>query len=311
MKKLLVLFGLILIGFIGFLVWWKNGAGPVNSADTTQKVFVIVPGAPIRGIGNDLKEQGLIRDPVIFFLHVKKNNLDKKIQAGDYKLSPTMNLAEVIEQLTTGRMDVWVQVKEGVRAEEIAEILEEQLPNFDESWISVLKENEGYLFPDTYLVPAQADVAMIISIMRGNFDTKTAEVGIIPTPQIVTLASLIERESRGNEEKPTIAGILTNRIRDGIPLQVDATIQYGKGNKNRWWPIIEVSDYQGFQSTYNTYLITGLPPGPISNPGIESLKAAANPASTPYYYYIHEPDGLVHYAKTVSEHNNNVNKYLR
>lgn len=311
MKKILVLAVILIVVLVGAFIWWKNGTGPADKNNTTEETFVVAPGEAIRGIGNDLKEQGLIKDPVIFFLTVRQRGLDKKIQAGDYKLSPSMSLNQILEELTTGRVDVWITIPEGLRSEEIASILEENLSTYDESWEAVLKENEGYLFPDTYLIPAQADAQTVVTILRGNFDAKTQEAGITPTASDIILASLIEREAITDEEKPTIAGILTNRINEGMPLQVDATIQYAKGNDDKWWPIVEVEDYQGFDSSYNTYLITGLPPTPIANPGIEAIKAAVNPASTSYFYYIHDPNGNVRYARTVQEHNNNVNRYLR
>ncbi len=313
MKKVGILGILILVGIIGFFVWWLRGNSPVNKKDTAEKVFVVEDGEAIRSVGNNLKEEGLINDAIVFFLYVKQNNLDKKIQAGDYKLSPSMSLKEIMEQLVSGRVDVWVLYKEGLRSEQLGEILQEEgLVNYDEeTWLPVLKENEGYLFPDKYLIPATADVQTVVSIMRNNFDTRTSDAGITVTPQIVTLASLIERESRGDAEKPIIAGILTNRLNDDMGLEVDATLQYIVDPKDGKWWLSPTGKEKTIDSPYNTYKYRGLPPGPIANPGIESIKAAANPASTPYYYYIHEPDGTVHYARTLSEHNNNVNKYLR
>lgn len=313
MKKVGVLGVLILVGIVGFVVWWLRGNSPVDKKDTAEKVFVVEDGEAIRSVGNNLKEQGLINDAIVFFLYVKQNGLEKKIQAGDYKLSPSMSLKEIMDQLVSGRVDVWVLYKEGLRSEQLGEILEEEgLVNYDEeTWLPVLKENEGYLFPDKYLIPATADVQTVVSIMRNNFDQRTADAGVTVTPQILTLASLIERESRGDNEKPIIAGILTNRLNDDMPLQVDATLQYIVDPKNGKWWLSPTGQEKTIDSPYNTYKYIGLPPGPIANPGIESIKAAANPASTPYYYYIHEPDGTVHYARTLTEHNNNVDKYLR
>jgi len=123
----------------------------------------------------------------------------------------------------------------------------------------------------------------------------------------------IAREAKTDNEKPVIAGILTNRLKDGMPLQVDATIQYAKGydpQTKHWWGMVFSSDYKEIQSPFNTYLNAGLPPSPIANPGLEALRAAANPAPTEYYYYLHDKEGQIHYAETILAHNNNVKKYL-
>ena len=126
----------------------------------------------------------------------------------------------------------------------------------------------------------------------------------------IILASIIEREAKdGLEERRTIAGILMNRYRQGMALQADATVQYDLGDQNNWWPTLTQEDYK-LDSPSNTYARPGLPPGPISNPGIDSLKAAFNPKDTDFLYYIHAPDGKVYYAKTLEEHNDNIARYL-
>lgn len=254
MNKLAVLASIILIGIFGFLIWWHGGTAAVNKKDTTPRVFVVEDGEAIRSVGNSLKQEGLINDPVVFFLYVKQHNLDKKIQAGDYKLSPSMSLAQIMKQLISGRMDVWVLFKEGLRSEQLGEVLSQNLTNYDATtWLPVLKENEGYLFPDNYLIPANADVNTVVSIMRNNFNKRTSDAGVTVTPKIVILASLIERESRGDTEKPTIAGILNNRLQDGMPLQVDATLQYIVDPKNGKWWTPPTGAERSVHSPYNTY----------------------------------------------------------
>lgn len=128
----------------------------------------------------------------------------------------------------------------------------------------------------------------------------------------MTLASLIEREAITAEEKPIIAGILMNRLNAAIPLQVDATIQYAKGknpNNKKWWEPVTLDEYKSVKSNYNTYQFAGLPPSPISNPGIDALFAAANPADTDYLYYLHDRNRKIRYAKTLEEHNENIEKF--
>lgn len=314
MKKSSIIFVGIVIVILGGFIWWGNGNAPVNAKDTSDKVFVVPKGATIRAIGNDLKEEGLIRDPVIFFLYIKKNNLDTSIQAGSYKLSPSMTLDQIIKTMQTGSIDVWITIPEGYRSEEVAETIAQVVDTYDDSWIRALKEHEGFLFPDTYLVPRDADVETIISIMRNNFNTKLNEAGIDPNDQnildIVTMASLIEREAITDDEKPLIASVISNRLNEGMGLDIDATLQYITGKSGSWWEV-PTGEERTIDSPYNTYRYAGLPPGPIANPGIEAIKAAVSPADTSYYYYIHDSSGKSHFATTLSEHNNNVNTYLR
>lgn len=316
MKKVWVVAVLaVIIGFIA-LSWWRNGSAPVNPKDTSQKVFVIPKGAAIRIIGNDLKEQGLIKDPVVFFLYIRKNGLDKRIQAGSYKLSPSMNLSQLVNELQQGTVDVWVTIPEGYRAGEIAEVLKENVGTYDESWVDALEAEEGYLFPDTYLVPKDADIATIVSIFTNNFYNKVGTIGLTRESRdledIVTMASLIEREALIDEEKPLIASVLHNRLEDGMSLDIDATLQYikGKGTNGKWWSV-PTADDKNLNSLYNTYKNIGLPPGPIANPGLEAIRAAQNPGESNYYFYIHDTTGKVHFARTLEEHNRNVERYLR
>lgn len=315
MRKILIVIILAaIVSFITFL-WWRNGVAAVNKKDSSQKVFVIPKGAAIRVIGNDLKEQGLIRDPVVFFIYIKKNNLEYKIQAGSYKLSPSMNLAQIMETINHGTIDTWVTIPEGYRSEEIAEVLEKEIPTFEASWVPTLKQEEGYLFPDTYLIPKDADIETVISIMKNNFYAKIESIGLSQTDpklsEIVILASLIEREALRDDEKPMIASVLYNRLNDGMALDIDATLQYAKGKNSagKWWEVPLGADRK-IDSPYNTYLYPGTPPGPIANPGIEAISAAKDPASSDYFFYIHDPKGNVHFAKTLSEHNANIEKYL-
>lgn len=314
MKKILIL--LIIVGLIigGVATWWKVGTQAVKPNDKSSQIFVIEKGDGIREIANKLHEAGLIKDPVVFFLIVKKEGFDSKIQAGDFRLSPSQNARDIAETLTHGTLDIWVTVPEGKRAEEVADILEKELPSYEPAWREQLIAEEGYLYPDTYLIPRDATIETIISIMKSNFYNKISEVGLSQdTPnlsEIVTIASLLEREANTDEQKPVIAGIIQNRLNADMPLQIDATIQYAKGKTGEaWWQPITVDEYRSVNSVYNTYLFPGLPPGPISNPGLPSIKAAANPQDTDYVYYLHDRTGQIRYARTINEHNANIERY--
>lgn len=316
MKKIVVLGITLAFVFLGGTLWWNNGLSAVNPQDKTEKIFIIPQGQGVREIANNLKKQGFIKDPVVFFLLVKRLRLDGKIQAGDFRLSPSQTAQQIAENLTHGTLDIWVTIPEGKRAEEIASILKEKIPSYEPSWEEKLVKQEGYLFPDTYLIPKDADIEMIIMLLTNTFEEKFVSLppntSGLTKEQIVILASLIEREAITNEEKPIIAGILLNRLNEGMALQVDATIQYAKGQNatsKKWWEPVTFEEYKSVVSNYNTYLYPGLPPGPIANPGLDALTAAASPSNTDYLYYLHDKTRTIRYAKTIEEHNDNIKKF--
>ncbi|QQG40906.1 MAG: endolytic transglycosylase MltG [Candidatus Levyibacteriota bacterium] len=314
MKRIAVLFGIIFFLLISLSIWWYNGIQPIDKNNNTKTIFVIEKGSGIREIANKLKKENLIKDPVLFFLVVKKQGIDGKIQAGDFRLSPSMTMYEIADNLTHGTLDVWITIPEGKRAEEIADILQEKIPSFDQSWRLQLVKHEGYLFPDTYLVPKDADINLIIALMTKNFDNKFSQIktaGKIKN-DIVTIASLVEREAKHQQDRPLVASVITNRLRIGMKLDIDATIQYTLGyqrNEKTWWKKALTREDINFNSSYNTYKNPGLPPTPISNPGLAALQAAANPAKTNYFYYISDKKGVNHYAATIEDHNANIRKY--
>lgn len=316
MKRIYITFAILIILLAAAFIWWKNGTNPANPKDNTPKIFIIEQGQGVRAVAKNLKDQGLIKDPIVFFLLTKKLGLDNKIEAGDYRLFPSMSAFQIATGLTHGTLDIWITVPEGQRAGEIADTLKEKMPNYDPSWEKDLEQKEGYLFPDTYLFPRDADINTIISIMTKNFDDKYATLDTGGTKlgktEIVTLASLIEREAKHDTDRPIVASVIHNRLNLGMKLDIDATIQYALGyqsDEKRWWKsALSAADLK-LDSDYNTYLIAGLPPSPISNPGLASLEAAVNPASTDYLYYITDGNGVNHYAKTFEQHEANIKKY--
>lgn len=317
MKKVIVFASLIFIGIIGIFVWWENGRKPADLNDKAEKVFVIERGNDVRSIASNLKEEGFIKDPIVFFMYVKLNHLDKNIQAGDYKLSPSMSLREIVDNLLHGTLDIWVTVPEGLRSEEVALILEKDFKNYNKSWVKELSKHNGYLFPDTYLIPKDASVEIVISLMEKNFYKKVKEIGLNENTEnlskIVTIASLIEREVRNDDEKPLVASVIYNRLNSGMPLQIDATVQYALSYQNdgkTWWKKNLTSGDLNIESIYNTYKVLGIPPAPISNPGLESLKAAVSPQESDYYYYLSDSKGNTHFSRTLAEHNKNIVNYL-
>ncbi len=315
MKKIFIIFLIFACFIIGFYIWWKNGIAPADAKNTTNKTFIVVQGEATRLIVDDLKKSGLVRDPIVFFLLLKKTGIDGKIQAGQFLLNPSMSAEEILQKLQVGKFDVNVTIPEGKRAQEIADIFQEKMPGYDETWRDKLDQNEGYLFPDTYLFPRNAGIEEIITVMKNNFDKKYTQVvnnTVLSKNEIVIIASLIEREAKHSEDRPLVSSVIHNRLNLGMKLDIDATVQYALGfdqTEKTWWKKELTHEDLKIDSPYNIYRNPGLPPGPICNPGIASIIAAAKPAQTDFLYYVSDKEGNNHYARTLEEHNNNINKY--
>lgn len=313
-----------MIAAVAGYIFYKEGTLPVNKADASHKIFVILPGQGLTKIANNLEAEGLIRNRLVFFIAVKRLGIEKNIQAGDFRLSSSMSATQVAQELTHGTLDVWVTIPEGLRNEEVAQKLSDALDIPEVELLTPMDGHEGYLFPDTYLIPKDADPKQIVSIFENNFNKKYQEKNIeegarrqgLSRGELVTMASLVERESRSDADRRVIAGIILKRYKMGMGLDIDATLQYVLGYQPReksWWKATLSNDDKLLNSPYNTYQNVGLPPGPIANPGIASLMAVVEADdNTPYLYYLHEqPSGRPHYSRTLEEHEAKVDKYLK
>lgn len=315
MKKLTVVLLILGILLLGSFAWWTNGILSVDKNDKSEITFVVSKGEGVREIANSLKKENLIKDPIAFFILVRfKLHLDNKIQAGDHRISKSQTAEQIANRLTTASNDIWVTIPEGFRAQEIADILEKDIPSYQDSWRQTLQANEGYLFPDTYLIPKTASIDLIMSVLKNNFDNKylTIDTKNKTQNEIVTVASLVEREARLPEDRVLVASVIYNRLNLGMKLDIDATVQYVLGyqtDEKDWWKKNLTFDDLKISSPYNTYRNSGLPPTPIANPGIASLQAAANPAVTNYLYYISDKTGHNHYAETLEQQNANIKQY--
>lgn len=317
MKKLTILFTVITVIFLTGVILWRNNIIAVNSNDKTQKIFIVKNHENIRDIAYNLKKEDLIKNPITFFLIIKKLGLDNKIQAGNFRLSPSMTTTEIATALTHGTLDVWITITGGKRAEEVAEIFSNNMSMYDISWKKKLIEKEGFLFPDTYLIPKDASIDLVINLLNKNFEEKFQKAYILKTTnltreQAVILASIVEREAKSPQEMRLVASVLENRLKINMPLQVDATIQYALGYQpieQTWWKKnLTLMDLK-INSPYNTYENTGLPIGPISSPEFNALSAVLNPEKTDYIYYISDKNGQLHFAKNLEEHNRNIQNY--
>lgn len=317
-KRLLAPLLVIIIVAAAIFIWCKEGMLPVNSTDTNPRVFAIEKGQTINTIINNLQNNGLIRNRIVFYGIVKLMKIDRLIQAGDYKLNPSMSAQEIAQTLTHGTQDRWVTVVEGLRKEEIAQLLAQS--HGIETVAFITDASEGKLFPDTYRIPTTTTAKELVALMTNNFVQKAqselvaaATARKLTQQQALTLASLLEREAKSYEDRRVVAGILLNRLAIDMPLQVDATVQYALGfdeAANTWWKKDLTFDDLKIDSPFNTYLNTGLPPSPICNPGLNSLRAITNAVSSKYLFYLTDKHGVMHYATTLEEHNANVKKYL-
>ena len=319
MKKFKILFLLVMLITLSVYFMYTEGSLPVDKTNEGATIFVIKKGEGLNSIIKRLSAEGLIRNKLVFFTIALQKGIEKKVQAGDFILSKKMTAQEVADTLTHGTVDEWITIVEGLRKEEVAQKLTEQ---FTLSEISFIEQaREGRLFPDTYRIPKTASVETIIKIMESNFQTKMAEARQQypfekrSDKEILILASLIEREAKFADDRRLIADIILKRAQSDRPLQLDATIQYGLGYQRKektWWKKELALEDLKVDNTYNTYERKGLPPAPICNPGLDSLKAAlaANP-KTPFWYYVSDKNGRIHAAKTLEEHNENIRKYVQ
>jgi UPF0755 protein len=318
--KFFVALFIILVAVVGTTAAWVDWALQAPSKEGKEKTFVIKEGETAPTFITRLKEEGIIKNTLAFRINLKLTGLDRKIQAGSFHLPTNKTASEIALMLTTGRLDKWVTFVEGLRKEEVAEKLAKNFDIDKEKFLAAAPE--GYLFPDKYLITVKADEEEILSIFKTNFEKKfTKEMEDkaagqnLSTKEVVTVASIVERESRGKgeNERAIIAGILLKRWREGWKIAADATIQYALGYSEEekvWWRKIITEEDLNIDGSYNTRKKAGLPPGPICSPGLSSIQAVINPVETEYYYYIHDKDGNPYYARTLAEHQANIQKYL-
>lgn len=318
------------------LVWMLViGSMPVSDDRTPVRV-VIAKGASAAEIASILGEKSLIRSPFVFRLTCRVGGSSGGLKPGVYEFSKSMSLPMIIAKLVQGEtLEQWVTVPEGFTIRQIADLLEaKQLADADafvrlaitrgyefSKYAFVYGNNlEGYLFPDTYLVARGTDTHGIIEKMLDAFEMKVAsplgtEIESVARKRfglgsqafaeglnkILTLASLVEREAKMPADRPLVAAVLWNRLAKNMRLEVDATVSYRPGESRHNKGKIYYSDLE-IESPYNTYKHTGLPPAPICNPGLASIKAVLDPANVDYLYYVARPDGSHVFSRTFEEH---------
>lgn len=328
-SKVPIILVLILFVFLGVVkLDYDRALSNPNSDSEEKSIIEIKEGETVQNILDSLVESELLKERFVYYakFYLRINDLGTRLQAGVYELPKNLSLKELIDALQSGRsQDVWILIPEGLRKDEIAQIVGNELGKYTPSNFSIseflslttdttfieslglavnVSDLEGFLFPDRYAFPREIDSRGVIEILVENFKTK---VGDEYSYQDIILASIVEREGYNGNDRPTIAGIIIKRFNEGWLLQTDATLLYPVKD---WKHIITAQDKDD-DNPYNTYKKIGLPPTPICNPGLQSIKAVWEPVESAYYYYIHDTDGNPHYGRTLDEHNSNVNKYLR
>lgn len=273
---------IVLISIIGLFVLIIGL--PKNLFSQKETLFTIEKGEGSKAIALNLEKEGVIWWGQLFRTYVLVRDTSDRLQAGTYRVSPSMSIFTIAEKFASGDVaKETITIPEGFTAEQIWGRLQ-VLPGYgEEADLAALEEFEGMLFPDTYQIPYGLPIDKVIEMMIDNFWKKNE--GLDTTRQVVVMASLLEKELRTKEDREIASGILWKRIKAGMPLQVDV---------NMW-----------------TYQNTGLPAKPICNPGLDSIKAALSPKDSPYWYYLSTPEGKTIFSKTLEEHNIARAKYLK
>lgn len=276
----------------------------INKGETTEE------------IASYLKEKSVIRSPRLFSFLLKVSGSEDKVISGYYRLGKQDPLFSIILKLRSGNFGYTpyrVTIPEGLSNKEIAGVFDKKLDSFDpEKFLRLTENEEGFLFPDTYYVAPAETEEEIAARMKDNFNKQIEPLKVAidksgrSLKEIMTIASLIEKEVRTKEDRRLVSGVIAKRLAAKMPLQIDAVFPYIIG-KNTFE--VTKSDLK-VDSPYNTYLYKGLPPGPIANPGLDSIKAALEPTTSPYFYYLSDKDGKIHYAETFEQHKENVRKYI-
>jgi len=321
---------LLVAGFAGWRIVLAE-VSPFKGYEGAEQFVEIPEGAGPTSIGRRLADAGVIRDRLGFRFEILRSGLGRRLQAGEYRFDRPMTVREVVDKIARG--DVYlvpITFREGLTMREMAQLFESKglgsakdfstqasdsqlIRNLDPA----AKDLEGYLFPDTYAMTRNTTAAQLVPRMVDGFEKalapetlSAAEARGLTLRELVTLASIVEKETGKPEERPLVAAVYSNRLKIGMALQCDPTVIYALERANRYNGNLTRENMQ-IDSPYNTYRYPGLPPGPIANPGRASLEAAARPADVPYLYFVARGDGSHAFAATLEEHNRNVDEYQR
>ena len=331
-RAVLAVVAIVLVVAAAAAVWLVLGSErPYKGYAGAEQFVEVPPGAGPAAIGRRLKDAGIVRDELSFRVALWRSGQARRLQAGEYRFDRPMNPREVIDKIARG--DVFmrpVTFPEGLTLRQMSQIYERDGLGSAAEFVKAAQnaalirevdpsatDLEGYLFPNTYSLPRKSTAGELVQRMVTAFrDALTPELVEraaargLSVRQLVTLASLVEKETAKPDERPVVAAVYSNRLRIGMGMQCDPTVIYALERAGRYTGNLTREDLR-FDSPYNTYRYAGLPPGPIASPGRASLEAAANPADVPYIYFVSRNDGSHVFSTTLYEHNRNVFEYQK
>ncbi|MGE5633281.1 MAG: endolytic transglycosylase MltG [Caulobacteraceae bacterium] len=319
----------------GFL-YYNMGLKPVSAAGSSETKEIVIPkGSSLKAVSRILKDENVIKNSAVFDLYCKINKKADKIKAGKYKIENSMSVPEVVDTIVSGKAlidTVKLTIPEGYNLEQIKEKIKAlgvvnsdsieaalDANKYKYDFIAAIpdrgdKKLEGYLFPDTYEIYKDTNAEAIVNKMLERFNSVFSEKYInrakelnMTVDQVITLASIIEREAKLDSERKTISAVFHNRLKKGMMLQSCATVQYLLKEQKE---VLTYKDLE-IESPYNTYKHAGLPPGPIASPGLKSIEAALYPEDADYLYFVANNDGSHVFSRTYNEHLNAQNKIKR
>jgi UPF0755 protein len=321
---------LILIAAAAAMAWLALGITRPYKGYTEPERFVEVPqGAGPASISRRLADAGVIRDRFSFRVELARSGVGRRLQAGEYRFDRPMTVKEVVAKLSRGEVYLLpITFREGLTIKQMSEIFEAKGfgPRADfvaaagdrrlvASFDPEARDLEGFLFPDTYALERHATAAQLVARMVAGFEKvltpelrTRAQARGLSVHALVTLASIVEKETGNTDERPLVAAVYSNRLKTGMGLQCDPTVIFALDKAGRYTGNLTKEDLH-FDSPYNTYRYAGLPPGPIASPGRASLEAAVHPADAPYLYFVSRNDGTHAFSSTLAEHNHNVFEY--
>ena len=299
----------VVLTFLFFGAYANFMKRPLSSNIEDYRYFEIKTGESTYSIGKRLEKEKIIRSAFAFFLTSKIEDRGT-LQAGNYKLSPSMDTGDIVDKINRGKVDAFsVTIPEGYRVLQIAKVLEQKGQVKADKFIDAAGGTEGTLFPDTYVFPYNLEPTKIIKIFRDNYETRTDNLNL-DSDQLI-LASIVEREAKSDDERAKIAAVYKNRADNNMLLQADPTVQYVRDTQKylkeksvdfSFWEPITKQDYLDINSAFNSYKNKGYPPAPICNPGLKSIQAALNPEQNfDYLYFFHDRNQTIHFSKTYEE----------
>ncbi|MBT7350400.1 endolytic transglycosylase MltG [candidate division WWE3 bacterium] len=328
---------LVVVPLVSFMYYKAALTRPAQGHKEAS--FEIFDGESVSSIADRLYEGALINSSFLFKAHLVSQGLHTQIQAGIYRISAGSTIDDLSELFLHGTNDIAITFLEGWRAEEYARHAAASFKKVDyQDFLALSREKEGYLFPDTYFFKIDTSEEKIVEVLKETFEEKTSglirqkdlDVIGLTELEVITFASIVEREVFDENDRPVVAGILIDRFKNGELIGADATTQYATAHLRicnpiaavlcptaeeaavlDWWPADITLDELNWDSPYNTRKNVGLPPKPISNPSISAIESVLNYQETPYNFYLTDDNGITHYAVTLDEHNENVARHLR